>query len=113
MTMMFYGWSLWQDHRAQPHDIHRCVSAADARGCRWAQWQLEPDTNRVLMYVPDPLRRGSLDVAAGAGPDSVVLIPGPHEGLLDGRCARRCGTPHELQRGPRTPPPGSRAPTWG
>jgi hypothetical protein len=75
--LLFHGWSLWRI----------TARAADSDGGRplrmdrvpMGQWQLEPDTSRVLIYqltetsgwqwVPAPAR-------------SVILIPGGHEGLL-------------------------------
>lgn len=75
--LLFYGWSLWQV----------TARAADSSGgfplrmqrVPMGQWQLEPDTGRVLTYQPDGRGGWSLQPAPAR---SVVLIPGPHEGLL-------------------------------
>jgi hypothetical protein len=92
--LIFYGWSLWQvTARAAdtsggfPLRMHRVPMGA---------WQLEPDTGRVLIYTPDPMRPGATTLQP-APPRSVVLIPGPHEGLLaDGASTLRHA--HDLER---------------
>lgn len=77
--LFHYGWSLWQV----------TVRAAASTGgfplrmqrVPMGSWQLEPDTGRVLTYQADPQRPGAWSLQP-APARSVVLIPGPHEGLL-------------------------------
>jgi hypothetical protein len=76
--LFFSGWSLWQV-------TARAAATSGAFPLRMQRvpmgsWQLEPDTGRVLTYQPDALRGGWTLQPAPAR--SVVLIPGPHEGLL-------------------------------
>jgi hypothetical protein len=75
--LLFYGWSLWEV----------TARAADSSGgfplrlarVPMGRWQLEADTGRVLTYQPDGRGGWTLSPAPA---NSVVLIPGPHEGLL-------------------------------
>lgn len=75
--LLFYGWSLWRITARQ----------ADSSGgfplrmerVPMDQWQLEQGTGRVLTSQPDGRGGFSLQPAPAR---SVVLIPGPHEGLL-------------------------------
>jgi hypothetical protein len=76
--LLFHGWSLWRI----------TARAADTDGgfplrmerVPMGQWQLEPDTSRVLIYTLTDARVGWQWTPAPAR--SVVLIPGGHEGLL-------------------------------
>lgn len=73
--LVFYGWSCWR---------RTANSAADGFPLQLdripiGQWDLEQDTNRVLIYKPDGSGGVSLQPARI---DEVVLIAGPHEGLL-------------------------------
>jgi hypothetical protein len=75
--LLFYGWSLWRiTQRAAPSS-----GGFPLRMSRvpMGQWQLEPDTGRVLTYQGDG-RGGWVLAPAPAG--SFVLIPGIAEGLL-------------------------------
>jgi hypothetical protein len=75
--LLFHGWSLWRI----------TLRAADSDGgfplrmerVPMGQWQLEPDTSRVLIYTLDGARGWQWTPAPAR---SVVLIPGGHEGLL-------------------------------
>jgi hypothetical protein len=75
--LLFYGWSLWKiTSRSAPTS-----GAFPLRMERvpMGEWQLEPNTQRVLTYQPDGRGGWTLQPAPAR---SVVLIPGPHEGLL-------------------------------
>jgi hypothetical protein len=72
--LYFYGWSCWR------------VTARGTDGfplrmdrIPMGSWELEPDTGRVLIWKPDAAGVARLQPAAAR---EVVLIPGPHEGLL-------------------------------
>lgn len=75
--LLFYGWSLWTI-------TARAAESSGAFPLRMqrvpmGQWQLEAQTNRVLTYQPDGNGGWALRPAPAS---TVVLIPGPHEGLL-------------------------------
>jgi hypothetical protein len=89
--LLFYGWSLW---RITDRSITAPYWPLRMARVPMGQWQLEPDTQRVLMYAPDG--RGSWTLQPVPERD-FVLIPGPHEGLLaDGAPAVRHAA--DLQR---------------
>lgn len=75
--LIFYGWSLWRV-------LERSAPTSGAFPLRMArvpmgEWQLEAGTGRVLLNQPDG--RGGFALLPVNSRD-VVLIPGPHEGLL-------------------------------
>jgi hypothetical protein len=75
--LFFYGWSAWEVAQREtvdgipgagfPQRMNRLRPLVD--------WRFEPDTGRVLRPTPD----GGWRVANHR---EVILIPGPHEGLL-------------------------------
>lgn len=75
--LLFYGWSLWR--RTRNDAAGRLPLFMDR--VPMGQWSLEPDTGRVLIYKPDPIHPGTTTLQP-ATRGEVVLIPGPHEGLL-------------------------------
>lgn len=75
---LFYGWSLWSRVNGEPDASGRRAPLTMTR-VPIGEWSLEPTTNRVLIYKPDG--RGSVSLQP-ANSGEVVLIPGPHEGLL-------------------------------
>jgi hypothetical protein len=78
--LFFYGWSCWRRHNSTPDDAGR-VWPLHVERIPMEQWQLEPDTGRVLIYKPNPVQPGTVSLQA-ARADEIILIPGPHEGLL-------------------------------
>lgn len=64
---LFYGWSLWIVRRGAPSDGSPIL---DALRCPWERWRIDGDG--VILVDDEP-----------AAADEVVLIPGPHGGLLE------------------------------
>lgn len=77
--LLFYGWSLWRRVRNTAGDGDGRVFPLEVARVPIEQWHLEPDTGRVLIYKPDG--RGGVHLQP-ANHTEVILIPGPHEGLL-------------------------------
>lgn len=69
--LYFYGWSLWAVQRGTKGQI------LDAMRVPYEWWTIDPDTHDILVRNPET---GAVDVPAT--PESVILIPGPFEGLL-------------------------------
>jgi hypothetical protein len=71
--LLFYGWSCWRRTRnSAPQPFQRSFPLAMDR-IPWGQWRLD-DVGRVELLDGQEWRV--------ARADEVVLIPGPHEGLL-------------------------------
>jgi hypothetical protein len=79
--LLFYGWSCWRRVRnSAPDPFGRTVPLEVAR-IPMDQWHLEADTGRVFIHKPDPANPLTTTLQP-ARADEVILIPGPHEGLL-------------------------------
>lgn len=78
---LFYGWSCWRRLRNSAPDPSGRTFPLDVERIPVDQWHLERDTGRVFILKPDPSNPlvRSLQPARA---DEVILIPGPHEGLL-------------------------------
>jgi hypothetical protein len=63
--LLFYGCSLWDATRGTDGFPYRMAWVP------WERWEVDPDSNRIL-----------IDADPGTDQDRVILIPGPHEGLL-------------------------------
>jgi len=77
--LLFYGWSCWRRVRNTAPDASGRTFPLEVARVPMESWSLEPDTGRVLLTEPDGAG-GSRLRPARAG--EVILIPGPHEGLL-------------------------------
>jgi hypothetical protein len=77
--LLFYGWSLWRRVRNTAPDAAGRTWPLEVARVAMGEWSLEPDTGRVLLNKPDGAGGWTLSPARD---DEVILIPGPHEGLL-------------------------------
>lgn len=67
--LLFHGWSLWACDRGADGQILRAARLA------WDQWQFSPDWQGIELRTGD-------DQWRSANSREVILIPGPHEGIL-------------------------------
>jgi hypothetical protein len=75
--LLFHGWSLWSAVRGvSPEGVDGALLRADR--IDWNRWTVDPDDGLIL--VDEQVAKAS----------EVILIPGPHEGVLNfGRAALR------------------------
>lgn len=79
--LLFYGWSLWRRVRNAAPDVNGRTVPLEVARIPMDRWQLEPETGRVFIHKPDPADPFTTSLQP-ARADEVILIPGPHEGLL-------------------------------
>jgi hypothetical protein len=77
--LLFYGWSCWRRVRNTAPDDRGRVFPLEVARVPMEGWALEPDTGRVLLLEGDGAG-GTRQRPART--DEIILIPGPHEGLL-------------------------------
>jgi hypothetical protein len=69
--LLFHGWSLWDATRGYAAEDQRYGALLQAERVNPDRWEVDEYTGRIL--VDGEPRR----------PDSVIAIPGPHEGILN------------------------------
>lgn len=72
--LMFNGWALWAVERGAPERDGARGPVIDALRVPPAWWKIDPDTGEIIVTVDGEEKRPDQD--------SVILIPGPFEGLL-------------------------------